>query len=102
MELSVEARGPDDAERQHLFDPAAAAPVTASRSSCLTRSLGRLPQSCPLPKSTTSDWPAPGSSHRTRTQGHGGGMLTACLVNPDDLDAVTRIVISNEGCDVFG
>ena len=29
-------------------------------------------------------------------------MLTAYLVNPDDLDAVTRIVISNQGCDVFG
>lgn len=42
------------------------------------------------------------SSHRTRTQGDCGGMLTACLVNPDDLDAVTRLVISNEGCDVFG
>ena len=29
-------------------------------------------------------------------------MLTAYLVNPDDLDVVTRIVISDEGCDVIG
>ena len=29
-------------------------------------------------------------------------MLTACLVQPDDLDAITRIVISQPGGDVFG
>ena len=46
---------------------------------------------------TAARGPAAGSSHRTRTQGDCGGMLTAYLIDPDDLDAVTRVVVSHEG-----